>query len=86
MESQLKLHGDKLAAKINVFEEEFSNTVASLNAKHRSFEETVKKRFQQIQERLDSQLNVALQAFNGKLKKHSTQRNHCVLRRKLRLQ
>ena len=26
MESQLKLHGDKLAAKINVFEEEFSNT------------------------------------------------------------
>ena len=40
MESQLKLHGDKLAAKINVFEEEFSNTVASLNAKRRSFEET----------------------------------------------
>lgn len=68
MESQLKLHGDKLAAKINVLEEEFSNTVASLNAKHRSFEETVKKRLQDTQERLDSKLNVALQAFDGKLK------------------
>ena len=68
MESQLKLHGDKLTAKINVFEEEFSNTVASLNAKHRSFEETVKKRLQETQEKLDSKLNVALQAFDGKLK------------------
>ena len=68
MESQLKLHGDKLAAKINVFEEEFSNTVASLNVKHRSFEETVKKRLQETQEKLDSKLNVALQAFDGKLK------------------
>jgi len=68
MESQLKLHGDKLAAKINVFEEEFSNTVASLNAKHRSFEETVTKRLQETQEKLDSKLNVALQAFDGKLK------------------
>ena len=34
MESQLTLHGDKLAAKINVFKEEFCNTVTSLNAKH----------------------------------------------------
>ena len=68
MESQLKLHGDKLAAKINVFEEEFSNTVASLNSKHRCFEETVQKRLQETQERLDSKLNVALQTFDGKLK------------------
>ena len=68
MESQLTLHEDKLAAKINVFEEEFCNTVTSLNAKHRSFEETVKKRLQETQEKLDSKLNVALQAFNGKLK------------------
>ena len=67
MESQVKLHGDKLAAKINVFEEEFSITVTSLNAKHRCFEETVKKRLQ-TQERLDSKLNLALQAFDGKLK------------------
>ena len=46
MGSQLKLHGDKLAAKINVFEEEFSNTVASLNAKHRSFERNRQKQAQ----------------------------------------
>ena len=68
MESQLTLHGDKLAAKINVFEEEFCNTVTSLNAKHRSFEETVKKRLQETQEKLDSKLNLALQVFNKKLK------------------
>ena len=68
MESQLKLHGDKLAAKVNVFEEEFSNTVASLNAKHRSFEETVKTRLQKTQERLYLKLNAALQVFDGKLK------------------
>ena len=68
MESQLKLHGDKLAAKINVFKEEFSNTVASLNAQHRSLEETIKTRLQETQEQLDSKLNVTLQAFDGKLK------------------
>ena len=50
MESQLKLQGDKLGAKINVFEVEFSNAVASLNAKHRSFQETVKKRLQETQD------------------------------------
>ena len=43
MECQLKLHGDKLAAKINVFEEEFSNTVASLNAKHGSLKKLSKR-------------------------------------------
>ena len=68
MDSLLKLHGDKLAAKINVFEEEFFNTVASLNAMHRSFKETVKKRLQETQERLDLKLSVALQAFDRKLK------------------
>ena len=68
MESKLRSHGEKLAAKINVFEEEFSNTVSSLNAKDRSFKETVKKRLQETQERLDLKLNVALQAFNRKLK------------------
>ena len=68
MESQLRSHGEKLAAKINVFEEEFSNTVSSLNAKDRSFKETVKKRLQETQEWLDLKLNVALQGFNRKLK------------------
>lgn len=62
MESRLKLYGDKHAAKINVFEEEFSNTVASLNAKYKSFKETIKKRLHETQERLVSRLNVALQA------------------------
>ena len=68
MGSQLKLHRDKLAAEINVFKEEFSNTVASLNAKHRSFEETVNKRLQETQERPDSKLNVALQSFDREIK------------------
>ena len=42
--------------------------MASLNAKHTSFKETVKKGLQETKERLDSKLNVALQAFDRKLK------------------
>lgn len=65
--SRLKLR-DKLAAKLTVFKEEFANTVASLNTKHKSFKETVKKRLQETQERLGSKLNIAIHAFDGKLK------------------
>lgn len=42
--------------------------MAFLNTKHRSFEETVKKRLLETQERLDTKLKVALQVYNRKLK------------------
>lgn len=37
---------------------------------HRSFEETVKKSLQETQERLDSKLNIALQALDTKKPPH----------------
>lgn len=85
IESQLKLHEDKLAAKINVFEEEFSNTLAFLNAKAQILQGNCLK---------ESPGNTRQARFEAKCcfykrstvnkRQHSTQRNLCMFSRKLR--
>ena len=56
LETELKLHGDKLTVKINALEEDFANKVESLGSKQRSLEEDVKERLKETQEKFDSQL------------------------------
>ena len=43
LDTELKLHGDKLTVKINALEEDFINKVEFLASKQRSFEEDVKE-------------------------------------------
>ena len=56
LETELKLHGDKLTVKINALEEDFVNKVEFLDSKQRSFEEDVKEWLKGTQEKFDSQL------------------------------
>ena len=50
LETELKLHGDKLTVKINALEEDFVNKVEFLDSRQRSFEENVKERLKGTQE------------------------------------
>ena len=65
LETELKLHGDKLTVKINALEEDFVNKEEFLVSKQRSFEEDVKEWLKRTQEKFDSQLKT----FSGKLSK-----------------
>ena len=56
LETELKLHGDKLTAKIIALEKDFANKVESLDSKQRSLEENVKERLKGTEEKFDSQL------------------------------
>ena len=49
LETELKLHGDKLTVKINALEEDFVNKVEFPDSKQRSFEEDVKERLKGTQ-------------------------------------
>ena len=65
LETELKLHGDKLTLKINSLEEDFVNKVEFLDSKQRSFEEEVNERLKGTQEKFDSQRKT----FSDKLRK-----------------
>ena len=65
LETELKLHSDKLTVKINALEEDFVNTVEFLDSKQRSFEENVKEWLKGTQEKFDLQLKT----FSDKLSK-----------------
>ena len=56
LETELKLHSDKLTVKINTLEEDFVNKVEFLDSKQRSFEENVKEWLKGTQEKFDLQL------------------------------
>ena len=76
LETELKLHGDKLTVKINALEKDFVNKVVFLDSKH-SFEEDVKERLKQTQEEFESQLKI----FSEKLSKTlDTANNKCMLK------
>ena len=60
LETELKLHGDKLTVKINALEEDFVNKVEFLDSKQRSFEEDVKEWLKGTQEKFDSQLRTSV--------------------------
>ena len=77
LETELKLHGDKLTVKINALEKDFVNKVVFLDSKQHSFEEDVKERLKQTQEELESQLKI----FSEKLSKTlGTANNKCMLK------
>ena len=65
LETELKLHSDKLTVKINALEEDFVNTVEFLDSKQRSSEENVKEWLKGTQEKFDLQLKT----FSDKLSK-----------------
>ena len=64
LETELKLHGNKLTVKINALEEDFINKVEFLDSKQRSFED-VKEWLKGTQEKSDLQLKT----FSDKLSK-----------------
>ena len=65
LETELKLHGNKLTVKINALEEDFINKVEFLDSKQRSFEEDVKEWLKGTQEKS----NLQLKTFSDKLSK-----------------
>ena len=65
LETELKLHSDKLTVKINALEEDFVNTVEFLDSKQHSSEENVKEWLKGTQEKFDLQLKT----FSDKLSK-----------------
>ena len=65
LETELKLHGDKLTVKINALEEDVVNKVEFLDSKQRSFKEDVKKWLKGTEEKFHSQLRT----FSDKLSK-----------------
>ena len=58
LETELKLHGDKLTVKINALEEDFVNKMEFLDSKQRSFEEDVKEWLEGTQEKIFHQIPV----------------------------
>lgn len=57
LQTEHKLHGDKLTVKINALEEDFVNKIEFLDPKQRSFEKDVKEWLKGAQEKFNSQLN-----------------------------
>ena len=67
LENGIKIHEDKLTAKKNALEEEFTPKVNSLDCKQSLLEEDVKERLKETQQSFNSRLDKALKSLEDKM-------------------